>query len=493
LRFFRVPWYLLLAIALVVTPAWAAAASGIAEWQQLPSMGETANASLSPGKEKQLGAEAMRQLRGHGAILNDPEVEYYLQSLGDRLVSHAASTPFKIHYVAINNPTVNSFAMPGGYIGIQTGLIAATSNQDELVGVMAHETAHEVQRHIARQVAQGKSLGKLTIASLLAAVAAGALTGNPAVGIAAMGAGTGAALQKRIDYTRKDEEEADRVGIRMMAAAGFDPMAMASFFEHMAELKRLSGGVGLPPILLNHPVNSERIADAESRAKQYPSSKPKSPLVYRLMRARARVLASRNLDDTVRHFQGANESDPAVRYGLALTWAKQGKLGRALKVFESLAGNHPKNVHFALEEAKIKQIRGALPAALKAFQKALQHFRKYPPLILAYVNALEQDKQFKTAWQLLHRSDIDLGDSPHLHRLLAVAANQTQHHGEARYQLAEYFFLQGDYESAIRQLQAGLKETGTSKAEHAKLQDKLKQVQKAAKKNGHAHHHFSGR
>lgn len=451
-------------------------------WQDLPNMGLSADNALSPSKEEKLGAQAVRQLRQQGAILEDPELKYYLQSLGERLVAVSPGAPFKFHYLPIKDPTINSFAMPGGYIGIQTGLIDATHNQDELAAVMAHETGHEVQRHIARQALQDKNLSKLSIASLLAGVAAGALTGNPELGIAAFGAGTGTAMQKHINYTRHDEEEADRTGIRMLAAAGFNPMAMATFFQRLARDERLSGGTDIPPILQNHPVTSERIADAEARASQYPKRKSHSPLNYRIMRARARVLASPNLDDTATYFQGQNPKDPAVRYGLALTWAKQGKLDKARQVFVKLANKYPKNVHLGLELAKIEQIQGHIQTALDLFRKEQQAFPDYPPLTLAYADALEQGNQFRAARQLLLHSDSDLDSMPQTHRLLAVAANRTQQPAEARYQLADYYFLQGDYESAIRQLQAGLKMEQISPSERSKLKAKLKQVQKIAPK-----------
>lgn len=481
-----------------MAPAWAAPASGskpvthdFTEWQQLPNMGMSANTALSPSQEEKLGAAAVRQLRQQGEILDDPEVKYYIQSLGKRLVAHSPGAPFKFHYLPIKDPTINSFAMPGGYIGIQTGLVVATRNQDQLAAVMAHETGHEVQRHIARQAAQDKNLSKLSIASLLAAVAAGALTGNPEVGIAAFGAGTGAAFQKQINYTRRDEEEADRVGIRLLAAAGFNPMAMATFFSHLQQIERLGGGESIPPILQNHPVTSERIADAEDRASQYPARKSKAPLDYRLMRARCRVLASSDLDDTVNYYQGADQSDPANRYGLALAWAKQGKLNKALKVFQSLAKSHPKNVHFGLEVAKIEQIQGHIQKALDEFRAKVQQSPNYPPLTLAYADALEQGNQFQAARQLLLHSNSSLSDKPETHRLLAVAANRTQQPAEARYQLAEYYFLQGDYEASIRQLQAGLNEKGVTPLERSKLEAKLKQVQKAVPANERHNSHFS--
>lgn len=472
------------AVLLVLVGAWtgiparADTTSNLVEWRQLPSMGSPAAASLTPGKVERLGAGAVRALRYHGLVLNDPQVRYYLQTIGNRLAAHAPRVPFKIIYIPIRNPTLNSFALPGGYIGIQSGLVVRTRDEDELAAVMAHETGHEVQRHIARQIVQNKNLGAISIATILAAAAVGVLTGSPNVGIAAMGASGTVMMQKQINYTRQDEEEADRVGIRMLAAAGFDPDAMASFFSYLAQYERLQGGVDVPAILLNHPVTSERIADAKARASEYPDRKPTDDLAYRLIRARCRVLASPNLDATISHYQGTGLKDPADRYGLVLAWAMQGKLDKAHKMLAKLLGKYPDNVHIRLEMAKILQMQGHVKKSLARFRQLKRAAPDYPPMDIAYANALEQADKFEEARGVLVRSKTKA--TPQFHHLRAVAANRTDRPVEARYQLALYYFMQGEYEPAIQQLQSGLKKDGLSKKQHARLQDKLKQVQKAA-------------
>ena len=172
-------------------------------------------------------------MRDSGLILEDPEVSEYIQDIGHRLSSHAEEGQHQFYYFVVRDPAINAFAMPGGFIAINSGLILATRNENELPGVMAHETAHVTQRHIARMIVDQTHAGLVSTAAMLAAILLGATAGRGSPGAmeGAIIATQGAAIQHQINYTRSQEFEADRIGICTMASAGFDPLGMPSFFE----------------------------------------------------------------------------------------------------------------------------------------------------------------------------------------------------------------------------------------------------------------------
>ena len=207
----------------------------------LPDIGSSAEAALPKSDEYRIGLMIVRQLRDQGQILDDPEVNEYVQSVGARLAAQVGEDGQNFQFFVVKDPRINAFALPGGFIGVNLGLILATSNESQLASVLGHEMAHVVQRHIARSIeAQGRQ-SLASAAAMLAAILIGAAAGG---GGNAMQAGIavaqGTAIQQQINFTRQNEYEADRVGISFLAGAGFDPRAMADFFETVGRRSGLS-------------------------------------------------------------------------------------------------------------------------------------------------------------------------------------------------------------------------------------------------------------
>src|SRR3990172_6870377 len=138
----------------------------------LPDLGDESIAVISPAQERKLGEDLMRQARRTLAFMNDTEISEYIQSLGQRLVSHSDNPKQDFRFFVINNPTINAFAVPGGFIGVHTGLILATQSEAELASVLAHETAHITQRHIPRLITESQRTTLPAMAAILAGCAA---------------------------------------------------------------------------------------------------------------------------------------------------------------------------------------------------------------------------------------------------------------------------------------------------------------------------------
>ncbi len=287
----------------------------------LPEIGSSADATLTRDEEYQIGRMVVRSLRDQGQIVEDPEINDYVQNLGSRIAAQAQEGGQPFLFFVVKDNGINAFALPGGFIGVNHGLILATANESQLAGVLAHEIAHVTQRHIARSIrAQGRQ-SIASAAAILAAILIGAATGASDAVQAGIAIAQGTAAQQRINFTRANEYEADRVGIGFLAASGFDPNSMADFFETLGRRSGLSVNSRVPEFLQTHPVSSNRIAEARGRAQQLRVAvRPQQP-TWALVRERIRVVAA-PADADIRPYYAARRErgvlTPAERYGEAL-------------------------------------------------------------------------------------------------------------------------------------------------------------------------------
>ena len=183
----------------------------------LPNIGDSTGNILSPEFERRLGQAFLNQIRRQTDIIDDPEVETYIQSIGYRLVAQSDNSSQLFTFFAINDTAINAFAAPGGIVGINTGTIMNSETESELAGVIAHEIAHVTQRHMARSVEMSQRMSIPMMAAMLGAILIA--TQNSDAGVAAMSAVQGAVAQTQINFTRGNEEEADRVGMPITTAS----------------------------------------------------------------------------------------------------------------------------------------------------------------------------------------------------------------------------------------------------------------------------------
>ncbi|MEO8849079.1 MAG: M48 family metalloprotease, partial [Casimicrobiaceae bacterium] len=252
----------------------------------LPELGDSSQSALSPADERKIGEAVIHQARMSGAIMDDPEVTDYLNDLGQRLVAAVPDTSMDFHFFAISDAQINAFALPGGFVGVYTGLIELTQTESELASVLAHEISHVTQHHIARMIAGQKDTLLMTLGALALAVLA-AKSGSSSGGQAAQAALASAqalSIQQQINFTRANEYEADRIGFQRLAAGGFDVTAMGTFMKRMQDATRFSDG-NAPSYLRTHPVTAERIAEAQARAQAYPYRQVPDSLDFQMVRA----------------------------------------------------------------------------------------------------------------------------------------------------------------------------------------------------------------
>jgi len=250
------------ATACLATLAGANESSGV----KLPDIGSSAASLATPQELRDYGAGMLQEMRAYEMVLDDPLLSDYINALGYRLVASSERPDTGFTFFIVRDPDINAFAAPGGYVAVNAGLINAMNSEDELAGVMAHEISHVQQQHILRAFEDQKKMSiPIMLAMLGVMVAAAGRTDDAAP--AALVAGQSLMIQRQINFTRGDEAEADRVGIQTLARAGFDPNAMAGAFQELQKVMRVNG-VDVPEFLLDHPVDTKRIAEAKARAEQ---------------------------------------------------------------------------------------------------------------------------------------------------------------------------------------------------------------------------------
>ncbi len=458
---------------------------------RLPDLEDSASRLLSPLEEREFARSVIRQLEAQQVLITDPLVEEYISHLGYRLVasSEAPTSPFT--FLVIRDDTINAFATFGGLVVVNSGLLLRTENESELAGVLAHEIAHVTQRHLVRSA---ESAGQYAITTLAAMIAAILLSqGDGSVAEAAIATSAAANIQLQINFTRANEQEADRVGIRTLAEAGFDPHGMASFFGRLQQATRYYGTEGIPEFLRTHPVTSNRIAEAQERAEGYSLRPPPSGLGFLLTRARVRVLTTPRPQTAVEYFReqlasGQFHDEEVARYGLALALLRQGKGKEALKLAGELSAAHPNNLHFRALRARALRLDGDIEAMLDDYTAALDLFPANRPLTLFAAEDLLTAGRPDAALRVLDGYLDFRPPSARIHRLYARAATDAGRAAVASLHMAEYQLLHDNPSAAMRLLRQALREVGDDDYLRTLIEARIEEVRlrlEPKKREGH--------
>ncbi len=447
----------------------------------LPDIGSPADTLLSKDRELQIGRSIYKSLRDADRIVIDPEVQEYIQNLGQRLAANAQDGDFNFNFFVVDDLAVNAFALPGGYVGIHSGLLLETKNESELAGVMSHEISHVTQRHISRAIYASKQASILTIAAMLGAILIGAATGSSDIITGGLAGAQSLAAQQQIDFTRANEYEADRVGVAVLAAADFDPYGMPNFFETLA---RKSGPLAsqAPEFLRTHPVTTNRIAETRARAAQYPETESTDATSYSLTRARLRLMVSRTPEAAMEYFTGHLDNpdrvgDIGIEYGLALVRLELGQYDDAYESFQDLLNSNEAIIHFHTGLAASQLALGDEDAAFSTYRNAMRLFPRNVPLTIRYAEALMQYGQPDKAHAALLDLYNQVPPTAEQVRLIALAASGAGDTADAHYYMAEYHLLRGDLMMATDQLYLALGIPELDPVQKARFLSRLEQIQ----------------
>lgn len=456
------------------------APTSISTPQLLPIIGEPADRLISPAQEKKLGADYYRNLYSTGALLEDPEVVHYIQHLGNSLTNVLDNNDNEYTFFVVKDSRINAFAVPGGYIGINAGLILTSKNENELAGVIAHEIAHISQRHIARRMADMQNASAPTLGAIFAGMllAAG---GNARAGQALLYAGIAAGQQFNLNFTRNNEIEADRIGLGILFTAGYDPNGMANFFKTL-QRQRLSSSPEYLEFLRTHPVDTSRIAEAQIRIDRLPDQSKPDSLSYHLVKARLKALMS---DDT-QSLVYALEKEPRFqktelsiidRYAYSQALELNGENQKAANVLKSVTRTDEENISFQIAIARTHYNTGQNQKSLAALEKLIRIYPDNYPVMLYYAEALKHQGRAEEGRDLLKDYLRQYRPSTkEIYKLLAELYNQTGEKIASKQTLAEYYYQTGNFNAAIVQLKDALRLRELDFITRNQIEKRLKEI-----------------
>jgi len=447
----------------------------------LPDMGTTAGSTLSINQELQMGDFYVRQLRASAPLIQDPLLNQYINELGLRLVAHANSVRTPFHFFLIQNDELNAFAFFGGNVVLHSSLFRYTDNESQLASVMAHEISHVTQRHLARAMEEQKRNAPLTwvgaLGSILLAMA------SPQAGMAALTGTLAGAQQGVISFTQGNEQEADRIGLQVLQRAGFDPQAMPTFLQKLADQSRFSSKP--PEILLTHPLPDSRLADARNRANQMRPVVVQSSQDFYMAKVRSLGMyaTGRNqlTDDLLNEYAKGNvREQQAAQYGKAVQFLQAKDFANAKKVLAPLLAKQPDNVWFLdlMTDIDIglnqpQQAIGMLNGAKSSSNPVLQ---------LNLANAYVEAKQPANASRILNRYTFAHPDDLNAWELLAQASAAQGLRDEELSALAESLALNGQLDQAITTLSSASAQVPLGSLKQARYDARIDQFRELQKR-----------
>ncbi len=522
-----------LALGLTALPSYA-------DDTKLPDIGSSAGELLTPARQAEYGGMMLRELRNYGYLLDDPLVDDWLNTLGTRLGSNSAQPQQKYTFFMMKDRQINAFATLGGYIGMNAGLVLTAEREDEVAAVLSHEIAHVTQQHVLRGVERAQRDQIPILLGMLAAVIAAQQAGGNSSGdatMAAISSGMGLMQQRQINYTRSNESEADRLGIRTLSRSGYDVDAMAGFFERMSlAMRGNEGGYSTPDFLRTHPVNTTRISEAKSRAEQMkkdtvllttqtptgtyqervnpavpdvstdPLTGKGNPLLpsglqlslpttslprgatgqFDWARERLRVLSAPTPSELVREYEGLKRSqknglsDPQ-RYGVAIARLRAGGAAakQALQELHELDDEHPDNLWVELALGEAESRNGQRTEANQRFDALLKRLPRSRPVALTYAQVLNEQggvEAGKRAQAMLRPLLSRSGDDPVFQSTFGRASELAGDSARASESYAEAAYLNGRPEQALIQFQTLLKQPGLDYVTRARVDARIEAI-----------------
>lgn len=424
----------------------------------LPELGDTSQTVFSLQDERRIGQQILRQVATSDEVLHDVEVQDYLQHLGNTLVEAGPDKQLDFTFFIVKDKSINAFAMPGGVIGVHTGLMLAANTESELASVLGHEIGHVTQHHLARMLESQKNATLSNVAGI--ALALLAARANPQLATGAMTAAQAYGVQKQLDYSREHEREADRVGLTILHNAGFDARGMPAFFKTLQFHSRHAQGTA-PSFLRTHPLTTERIADVSNRVETLPYRQVKDSLSFALMRAKIQSFTGL-AQNWVDHFSHAiaskrYQTEAAAHYGLAYALLRKNDATAAMQQVNWLKKNAAAHPAFAVLEAAILQAQLAPKKAIAAYNNGLQAYPDYRGLLYGKANLLLAIKQTSQVVQFIKANQHRYPDDARFYELLAKAYT-AQGKVLLRHQAqAEAYYRQYDINRAVEQMDLAAK------------------------------------
>ncbi|MDX5439897.1 MAG: M48 family metalloprotease [Alteromonadaceae bacterium] len=449
-----------------------------AQESSLPSIGSSAGL-ISGQQEAEIGQQVMASIRRSAPQIQDPLIYDYLHAITYKLVPSAPLDNRELKLVLIDSPALNAFAVPGGIVGVNGGLFLNAATEQQFASVMAHELAHLSQRHFARRMEQQETSAPLTLAGMIAGIVLSAVTQSD-IGIAAIAGTQALSIQNMLAYSRAHEQEADRVGMEILANAGLDPRGMPEMFEIMMRQNRLQGNQ-MPEYLSTHPLTQNRVADSRNRAEQYPDERIRDGQEYHLVRSRLQVRYASSAQLAVETFEDYLARDDAkrndaIRYGLAVAYQRNQQYQKAERILRELLDSSPGRITFQVTLADVMLDQKRYEDARTLLRQALSRNPGNYPITWTLAEIEIADGNGDTAAGLLRDLARRLPEREQIWLRLAEAEGMARNIVGVHRARAEYYALMGDLQSAQRQLRQAQEKLPAGSAERQVVNERLNDI-----------------
>jgi predicted Zn-dependent protease len=448
---------------------------------ELPELGSTFDNLINNADEKKIKFQIMQQVYSSNSVIRDPEINDYLEKMGNELISIGSIEKIDVNFFVLNDSSINAFAMLGNIIGIHSGLIFSVNSESELASVISHEIAHLSQKHLLRLIdSQAKNSYKSYFALAIALLAA---RSNPELARGAITAASASQTQNMLDYTRDNEREADRIGLTLLHEAGYDPKASIDFFSTMQKFNNFSSGAA-PAFLRTHPVTTERISDIQDRLQEYKYIQRENKIEFYFIKSKLKALIG-NYSEVIDLFKNEINlkryvNEAASYYGLAYSFLRHNKIKEARDTFEKLSKiniNSPMilelNANILIKEKKYEE-------ALELYRDALGKYPYHRAFILGVSNLIIQANKPDKAIELLNSNLLYFNKDPLFFQLLAKAYNQKEKYLLEHENLSDAYYHQFDIQSAIIQMDLAVKTPSENFFDKSRVEYRLNELKREA-------------
>ncbi|MDD5711311.1 MAG: M48 family metalloprotease [Smithellaceae bacterium] len=406
--------------------------------------------------EKKVGKEFYEKMSSSNVIVTDERVNEYITRLGELILSHSQKAPFDYRFFVIKSSSVNAFATPGGYVYVNSGLLALLDNESELAGVLAHEIAHVNARHIASIIDKSQKVNIATLAAILA----GAFLGGGEIAAAVTGFSLATATSMNLKYTREHEEEADRLGLSYLVASGYDGQTMIDFLKKIRRYEYYSSTV--PSYFLTHPGTDERIAYLDGLIQTRYPSKGAESIIGNFKRIQMVMALDENSpEESVQTFTALlnkNDRDVDALYGLALSQEKLGLVDDSLNNFRKALLLTPDDAEILRDVGIFSYKLGRSDDALSYLRKAYGINGNDDQTMLYLGKTYESQGDYNAALDLYRLAEKRNPSDPDIFYSLATAYGHTDQVSESHYYFGVYFKKKNKFESALFHFRAALKD-----------------------------------
>jgi predicted Zn-dependent protease len=432
---------------------------------------------LTVKEEEDLSRKVMHAILKHYEFVDDPVVVEYINSIGNELVAYLPEKLFAYHFYVVKAHEFNAFATPAGHIFINTGLLMAMENEDELAGILAHEIAHVYCRHISQKIERSKKIGMATLAGMAAGVLAG-VAGSPEAASAITMGSQAAGVAAELSYSRENEMQADQLGVEHMNEAGYSADGLLKILKKIRS-KHWFGSEVVPTYLMTHPAVEDRIAYVGSWLASHPENStlksdtrdPKFERAHTLVLTRYgdEDVVMANLEAAVRD----HPDDPRAHYRYGLILARAGQREQGIRHIKIALEKRAFDTDMLIDLGRIYFLDGQYDKAIGILQNVHRMKPKDPECILYLGRTQLEMGQFKAASANFYSLVEEHPKFNHGYYFLGQSLGKEGNLGDAHYHLGIYYLREQDFKSATVHFKRALKHTESDKAERRQKIEKI--------------------